>query len=253
MNGTWTLAAGRHEEILRRLAEHGSVSTRTLSDELGVSVDTVQRDIRHLESDGRVRRVRGGALPRSPGPVRFLDRVERDAAAKDRIAAVVATLIDDHAVVALGGGTTVAAVARALGTGPRTVVTTAPDVALVAGGIEGTQVVLPGGRLEMESRTLVGADAVAGLRRCRPDVAVVSACSLDPDAGVTMRGREEAEATRAMVDAADVVVVAVTATKLGTAAPWVAADLPCVSILVSDASADAFAPYAARGLDVREA
>ena len=41
-----------------------------LAREFGVSIDTVRRDLIALESEGAVRRVRGGALPvRSPAPM----------------------------------------------------------------------------------------------------------------------------------------------------------------------------------------
>jgi DeoR/GlpR family transcriptional regulator of sugar metabolism len=214
----------------------------------------VQRDIRRLEQDGLVRRVRGGALPPAPGPVRFGDRVDEDATVKARIAAAVVATLGAAEVVALGGGTTMVAVARALGSEPRTLVTTAPDVALAATARRpDLEVVLPGGRLEPESRTLVGSGAVEALRRSRPAVAVISACSLDVDVGVTMRGREEAEATRALIASADRVIVAVTAGKLGTAASWVAAGVDDVDVLVSDAPGSALSAFARRGVEVREA
>jgi len=63
------LTAERRNEILVRLNRDGKVVASELVDELGVSEDTVRRDLRELAADGLAQRVHGGALlPTIPMP-----------------------------------------------------------------------------------------------------------------------------------------------------------------------------------------
>ena len=79
------LGEERREVILRRLNTEGKVRASELSDDLGVSLDTVRRDLAELAAAGALRRVHGGALPpASPGPMGFKERLPDDVAAKRR-------------------------------------------------------------------------------------------------------------------------------------------------------------------------
>ncbi|POX43884.1 hypothetical protein C3489_37375, partial [Streptomyces sp. Ru71] len=64
-------AEQRHQEILRRLRESGSVRVSDVAGELGVSPITVRRDVEALAERGVLVRVHGGAvLPEAvPGAV----------------------------------------------------------------------------------------------------------------------------------------------------------------------------------------
>ncbi len=56
----------RHQRILNVLETNMQVSAADLSELLGVSRETIRRDLRDLEDAGRVDRVHGGAvLPRN--------------------------------------------------------------------------------------------------------------------------------------------------------------------------------------------
>ncbi|GAA2564824.1 MULTISPECIES: LacI family DNA-binding transcriptional regulator [Streptomyces] len=62
-------AEERHQEILRRLRERGSIRVTEVAAELGVSPITVRRDVEALAERGFVERVHGGAvLPETAGP-----------------------------------------------------------------------------------------------------------------------------------------------------------------------------------------
>src|SRR3954471_24695174 len=117
----------RHAEILAALAVSGRVVSVDLAARLGVSMDTVRRDLAELEALGALRRVHGGAVRPAPAPRRFADRLERDDGAKVIIAELAAALLPPGSVVAVAGGTTALVLAQRL---PRdldaTVVTSSP-------------------------------------------------------------------------------------------------------------------------------
>jgi DeoR/GlpR family transcriptional regulator of sugar metabolism len=242
----------RQEAILAALARQGRVVAAELADLLGVSDDTVRRDLDELAAAGRLRRVRGGALPAAPdNPVRLDDRRGLHPAEKARIAKRVAALLADETVLSLAGGTTVEAVARELaGDGrARTILTTSVDVAVVLAEAPG-EVLLAGGHLEPASRTTVGADALDAVRRVRAGVAVLGVCSLHPAAGLTTNHAGEAEVLRAMAACADRVLVGAEAAKIGTASAHVVAPAADVDTLVTDSDEPAEDLRALRDLGV---
>ena len=73
---TGRLSAERREAMLATLARDGKLVAARLVDELGVSEDTVRRDLRELAARGLVQRVHGGALPPAPQPGDFARRAE---------------------------------------------------------------------------------------------------------------------------------------------------------------------------------
>src|SRR3954462_12761621 len=129
------LGEERRHVILRRLQSEGKVRASRLSEELGVSLDTVRRDLAELAAAGALRRVHGGALPpASPGPSSFKERLPDDVGAKGAIAAAALPLVRPGDVVAVSGGTTILEVARRLPDDLEpTVVVTGPDVAVALG------------------------------------------------------------------------------------------------------------------------
>jgi DeoR/GlpR family transcriptional regulator of sugar metabolism len=249
------LGEERRDAIRRWLATEGKVRASQLAERLGVSLDTVRRDLHELAAAGELRRVHGGALPpASPGPSSFKARLPDDVDAKGAIASAAVPLVRAGDVIALTGGTTILEFARRLPDDlEATVVATSPDIAVALADHPRLTVDVIGGRLHPEARTVTGPEAVDALRAVRPDVCVLSACSLHPVAGMTLRHREEAEVVRAMVQGAGRIVSLTTATKLGSAGPYPVAALQRIDTLVTDAGDDDVVVYRGVGIEVRRA
>src|SRR5919201_503517 len=204
------LGEERREQIRRWLATEGKV----------------------LASDGALRRVHGGALPPAPGPPRFVDRRADDTQAKAAIAAAAVRLVRPGEVVALSGGTTILEFAPRLPDDLRaTVIAMSPDIAVALADHPGLTVDVLGGRLHPDARTVTGPESVDALRRVRPDVCVLSACSLHPAVGMTLRDRGEALVVGEMVARSGRVLSLTTATKLGSAGPYPIASLGRIDTL----------------------
>jgi DeoR family fructose operon transcriptional repressor len=111
------LPASRKAAIVAMVADAGQVTVQALADRLGVSVDTIRRDLDHLDGEGLVLRTRGGAVDptRMPGLDPGLNsRIQVQPEAKDRIGAIAAGLVNDGDVLIINAGTTALAVARHL-------------------------------------------------------------------------------------------------------------------------------------------
>jgi DeoR/GlpR family transcriptional regulator of sugar metabolism len=247
------LTAERQAAIVELLHQHGRVLANDLGVELGVSADTIRRDLRELDERGLVRRVHGGALPRTGDAAPFAARARRAPEAKASIARRAAEIIADGQVVILDGGTTAVEVARALRPDLRaTIVTTSPPVAVALSAHRGVEIAVIGGSLRRDALVAVGAETVDALRMIRADVVMLGVCGLHPEVGVTAGDLEEAQVKRAMIESAAAVVALADHEKLGTAMPVVVAQIDVITALITDSDVDdqTLEPYRAAGIDV---
>ena len=246
----------RRSLILDRLRTQGRVLAADLTAELGVSSDTVRRDLRELDDAGLLRRVHGGALPRHGDASPFASRQRRAPEAKASIARRAAACVHDGQVVVLDGGTTTLELARALRDDLRAnVITTSPPIALALADHPGLEVTVVGGTLRPEALVTVGAAAVEALKVIRADIVFLGVCGLHPEIGVTTEDLEERHVKAAMIEGAGEVVALADHDKLGTAMPVVVAPMSAVTQLVTDADVSdaALVPYLELGIEVLRA
>lgn len=248
--------AERRQYILARLQQHGRIVATELSRELGVSEDTIRRDLREMAADGLIQRVHGGALLRSPATVNYTARQQQASSAKQQIARLAAGLVQHNQVIILDGGTTNVLVAQYLPADLRaTVITNSPPAAVALKDHATVEVILIGGRLYQDSLVTIGAAAIETLRKIRADICMLGICSLHPDIGISTQNLEETYVKQAMIESAAEVVALVSAEKLRTAASYVVAPLSELTCLVTerDVPETLLAPYLERGITVLKA
>jgi DeoR/GlpR family transcriptional regulator of sugar metabolism len=247
------LSAERRQAILGVLARDGKVVAARLVDDLGVSEDTIRRDLRELAGQGLVQRVHGGALPPAPQPGSFTDRRRTAPQAKVALAEAAVRVLAGARVVLLDGSTTNLEVARRLPADRDcTVLTNSPPIAATLAAHPCAEVVVIGGRLDKDAQVTVGASAVDFIRSLRADACVLGVCALHPEVGLSTDDLEEAQVKRAMVAASADVIALATADKLRAASPYLVAPVGGLTHLVSDADApdELLDPYRALGVTV---
>ncbi len=237
-------------EVLRR---DGRVVAKTLSRELGLSEDTIRRDLRELASEGLLLRVHGGALPASPAVADFAARRGISTRAKTSIGKAAAGLIGQGQVVFLDGGTTTALLARHLPQGLRaTIITHSPSIAVELADHPLVTVELIGGRLFKHSVVAVGAAAIEAIARVRADLYFMGVTGVHPEAGFTTGDSEEAAVKRAICRQAAETVVLASHEKLGAVSAFEIAPLSEAATLIveSDVTDSMLAQYRTKGIDV---
>jgi DeoR/GlpR family transcriptional regulator of sugar metabolism len=253
------LTRQRKEMLLSRLREDGRIVAKSLSEELGVSEDTIRRDLRELAADGLLLRVHGGALPlapalpASPAMGDFAQRQHIGRDTKPAIARAAAAMIAPGQIVFIDGGTTAVQLARQLPATLRcTVVTHSPSIAVELVAHPLVEVILIGGRLFKHSIVTMGPDALDAIAQIRTDVYFMGVCSLHPQQGLSTGDYEEAGVKRAIASAAQKTVVLASPEKLDTASPFHIAPLQRVGAIVVHAGVDdaLLAPYRELGIDV---
>ncbi|MCK2218385.1 DeoR/GlpR family DNA-binding transcription regulator [Actinomadura sp. ATCC 31491] len=232
------LAAQRRDLLLARLRRDGRIVAKDLAAELGLSEDSIRRDLRDLAAAGLCQRVYGGALPASPAIADHATRQSIEVPGKQRVAAAAAALIEPDSTAILDGGTTALAVARALPPGLRaTVVTHSPTVAAALAGHHDVEVYLIGGRLFKHSMVACGAAAAEAARGVNADVFLLGVTGVHPEAGLTTDDADEAAMKRTLArQAADTYVLA-SSEKIGAASRFAVLPLTRVAGVVTDADA----------------
>ena len=227
------LTVQRKQLILARLARDGQLVAKPFSEELGISEDTVRRDLRELALEGRLQRVHGGALPASAavGDMAVRQQVAPDD--KQALGRAGAAMVKDGQLVILDGGTTAAQVARHLSPTLRaSFVTHSPTVAVELARHPHVEIIMLGGRLFRHSMVNVGAAVVEAAARFRADLYFMGVTGVHAEVGLSTGDHEEAAVKRALHACAAETVVLASHEKLGAASAFVVAPLGEIAALV---------------------
>jgi DeoR/GlpR family transcriptional regulator of sugar metabolism len=235
------LAAQRQRLICQLVTERGAVAIAEFAAELGVSRETVRRDLHELSGAGRITRIRGGAADRDwPSVGRTHEVLDaRPGGRSSRVKAVVAQtaalLVKPGQTVALSAGTTTREVARALaGVPDLTIVTNSLPAARVLRATSASlQLVLTGGVPGIVG-ALLGPIAVNTVRGLNVDWLFLGTNGVDGSAGITAYDLGEVELHREWVNHARRVAVVTDHSKWGTAALRTVLPLRDVAALVTD-------------------
>ncbi|MDE1178905.1 DeoR/GlpR family DNA-binding transcription regulator [Paraburkholderia sp.] len=210
----------RHQRIRALLSTLHRVSTERIMADLGVSRETVRRDLLDLEALGELRRVHGGAI-RAADEAPIAERAHMRVKSKTAIVKAAVGVIASGQTLFIDAGTTTALLAEQLAKlANLTVITNSIDVALkmrraVAQTEAGNEVILLGGTLSDRVLATAGGTTVLEIQRYRADVALLSPVGVDGQHGATNYDRAETEVARAMVANADSVVILADYSKVG--------------------------------------
>jgi DeoR family transcriptional regulator, glycerol-3-phosphate regulon repressor len=246
------LAEDRQRLIVRRVGETGSVVIRNLARELGVSRETIRRDIDQLAARGRFRKTRGGAVAFEPVEAPDTERGMVNAMAKRAIGRKAASLVRDGASLILDSGTTTRAVAQALA-GRRNLTIYTNDLAIcrTLARHNGNKVVLLGGELQRHEEATIGWDAISALANYTAEFAFVGVGGLTAEGGITDFTRDGAELRGRMLSSARTAIIVADASKFTTVTPIRVPHYDKVTHLVTDRAPSAALRKALRSKGIR--
>jgi DeoR/GlpR family transcriptional regulator of sugar metabolism len=250
------LTTQRKQHILAKLKRDGQIIAKALSEELGLSEDTIRRDLRELARDGLLQRVHGGALPASPAVADFAGRTTIAPEAKIAIGRAAAKMIQPRQIVMVDGGTTALQLAKHL---PKeleaTIITHSPTIAVELVEHPTIEVILIGGKLFKHSVVTVGAAALESISRLRADMYFMGATGIHVNAGVTTGDLEEAYIKHALSQRAAETILLASSEKLNAASPYLIMPLSELSGMIVERSTaeETVKPFVDAGIVVTRA
>jgi DeoR/GlpR family transcriptional regulator of sugar metabolism len=245
------LAFERHREILDLLESSGAVRVTEAARQLGVTQETVRRDLDKLFRAGRLRRTHGGAVPVAGPDQPFAVRAVAHHDEKRAIARAAADLLQPGDVIALDASSTAHELALLLQGREVTVVTNALPATMALCQQAGVRVMSTGGWLDPASQSWTGAYAEAALTRVHIRKLFLSSKGVDLLRGLSELDEAQAALKRRLIAAAEEVYLLVDHSKFDQRAVVYFAALDEVDAVITDGGAGADLVARLRGTDLR--
>ncbi|QRG07784.1 DeoR/GlpR transcriptional regulator [Xanthobacter dioxanivorans] len=229
----------RQQEIVELLRARRSATITDLAEHFQVSDETIRRDLKALAEAGMVDKFHGGVrLNVAEWEAPFDRRLREQAPAKRRIAHAAAELIEEDATILLDNSSTSCFLAQVLAPRPGrlTAITFSMEVAqILSSSGRNHRVILPGGELRADDRTIIGPSAIDFASQFTPSLFVMSVAAASASRGLMDFDLFETEFKRAMIPLADKVMLLLDGSKYAKPGLIQVCDWPAVDILVSDA------------------
>jgi DeoR/GlpR family transcriptional regulator of sugar metabolism len=211
-----------------------------LAERFGTSLNTIRRDLTHLDSEGHLSRTRGGAIfereEKAPltGP-NYAIRAHENLAQKRIIGKRAAEFTGNGSRFLMSAGTTMHAMAMALSDRENLqVVTNGLTVAVELEKCRSCSVFFIGGVVDFTKMATVGQAAQGALADIVVDQAFISVSGLSVDGGLAMFNPQEAEVNRSFIHAANHVTLVTDSTKFRSKAMFKICGLNKVHRLITD-------------------
>lgn len=233
------LANDRYNKISEILDRNGSVKSSNLVTVLGVSLETIRRDLDFLEKQGALEKVHGGAIKKDKEEENVLTyslREEKNIEAKQEAAKIAVNLIKDGEIIALNSSTTNLEIARFIKNkfNHLTVITNSLPIVNELTNTEGIHLILAGGVYNKNEFAFLGEITADFLKNFSVDKAFISVGGISLKRGVTDFLMSEVLVERKMMEIAEQVIVLADSSKLEMNSLIKTCDLSDVDFIITD-------------------
>ena len=222
--------------IQQVVQERGGVSVGALAEMLGVSTQTIRRDLDMLCDGETLRRAHGRielAEERLNTP--FDQRAGTNLVGKRAVAEAAASEIPNGATLFISIGSTALSVARALHRRKElTVITNNLSAAMALSEEVSNRIILPGGELRLPDRDFVGEEVVEFFGRYRAEFAIFGTAGVDQEGDLLEFHQAEVRASERMRRNAQRSILVIDRSKFGRLAPAVGGNMSDVDLVVCD-------------------
>ena len=229
----------RIEEISEMLDKRGKMTLEQLEEVFpNVSQMTLRRDLFQLEEDGRIIRIRGGAMS-----VKEVQKVSGEAYTKKTtintdakivIAQKAAALIDEGTCVFLDGGTTAMYLSKEMPDIKCTVFTNGIAVAMELAHKKNINITVVGGQLMKDNLSTSSPASKDYFDLTNFEIAIVSATAFTPEQGFSCNSQIESDLLKSVFKKARQVYMMLDSSKIGKINPYTFAHMEDVDVLITD-------------------
>jgi DeoR family glycerol-3-phosphate regulon repressor len=228
----------RQLKLLDAVQAQGSVTVEQLAARLGVTLQTVRRDVQRLADKGMLTRFHGGVrVPSSTiENIAHQQRLALHTEGKSCIARSVAAAVPNDCSLILNIGTTTEAIAQALlhHTGLR-VITNNLNVATILSTNPQCEVIVVGGVVRGRDRGIVGEAAVDFIRQFKVDIALIGISGIEADGSLRDFDYREVKVSQTIISHAREVWLAADSSKFNRPAMVEVGHLSQIDRLFTDA------------------
>lgn len=235
------LAIERRNQILSKLQAESKVLVSDLSQQYGVTEETIRRDLDKLEKQGFAKKTYGGAVV-SDGIYTDLPyniRKETNVTSKKRIAGLISDLINDGDCIAIDASSTALYIIKELKHKNNiTLITNSIEILLELADKKDWKVFSTGGVIREGALSLVGYQAERMIDNFHVDKSIISCKGVSERSGLTDSIEAEAEIKKHILNAADTKILAVDTSKFDKTAFAKIGELSEVDMIVTDGKPD---------------
>lgn len=242
----------RQELILLKLNAMGKVVASQLAIDLSVSEDTIRRDLFDMDKNHLLRRVYGGALSLNRPAVNYIERENYEPELKHKLASKGISLLEDHQLIVIDGGTSNLQFARIF---PHdlelTVLTNSVSIANELYNHKNIKIIMIGGNLFTKSMTNVGDVAVQQVKCYHPDLCFLGVYAIHPTLGISIPHEEEVSVKREIVKASNKVISLITPNKFNVISNYKVCDIEEITTIITDntVNEDILREYREKGIE----
>ncbi len=226
-------------EVAELLDKRGKLSLEQLEAYFpNVSQMTLRRDLFQLEEEGKIIRVRGGAMS-----VRELQKTSGEPYTKKTtihidekivIAQKAAGLVDEGASIFIDGGSTALYLAKEMPDKVYNVFTNGLAVATELSKKKNVVINLLGGQLIKENLSTASSFSSVYFADTNFELAIISAAAFTPENGFSCSSPAEAELFRVILKKAKFLYMMLDSSKIGKIKPYTFAHMDDVNVLITD-------------------
>lgn len=234
--------AERHKLILKKLEENGFVEVSDLSQEFGVSLVTIRKDLKALEEKNLLFRSHGRAIPSNPYTTEYHVNVKEKIKTKEkiRIATAAGLILEPNDSIIIASGTSVIQFAKHLKpVEGLTVLTASLNTALILSENPNIDVIQLGGNIRRSSSSVVGPISEKMLAEFTFTKLFLGVDGIDLDFGLTTTSSMEASLNKEMIKAAQKIIVLADSSKFGKKGFGRICGLEDVDQIITDEGIDA--------------
>jgi DeoR/GlpR family transcriptional regulator of sugar metabolism len=228
----------RKEYILEKLNMNHSVKIQELSKQLKVTRETVRKDLYTLEEKGLIKKIHGGAiLENQTQETQYEKRKNELWGAKERIAKVAVSYIEDGDTIYLDYGTTTLALAKEIAKLKNiklTVVTNTIPIVNTLIGMESINIIIPGGVVRNNESSLYGQFAMNNICDIFVTIGFFGCSGIDAQAAITSHHMGEVLISKQMIKKSQTSIVLADHSKFGNVAFNRTASFEDVDIVITD-------------------
>lgn len=250
------LAQERYEYIIDTLNRDCAVKVSKLIKELNVSIETIRRDLEHLEKEGVLKRVYGGAIPKkaSVDKLSFDKREEEFRKEKVEIASIAIRYITEGQSIALNDSTTNVEIAKQIRKKftNLTVVTNSLVIATELANNKDIKLILAGGMLDNREQAFYGQLTKDILNNFVVDIAFIGVGGVSLNRGISDYDFHTAEIQKILIEMSKESIILADSSKIENVSLTRVSDIEDINLIITDSKIDnkIIDKYTKKGIEI---